>query len=303
MSGTGIARRDKLSYEEFSENFLFPLKPVVIRGALRDWKALGRWTPEFFRREFGEMKIRINDVEYGQSGYDPDGGPEFTMAQFIGLVLDSTNGNPAPYLRNVSLADVFPSLQADIEPLPDYLFPNWLTDRYLVRRVGKVLNRGALIELYIGGTGASFPVLHYDGAGTHAFLMQIYGRKQYVVFSPDQERFLYPSPRKINLSLIDNLESPDLKRFPFFGQARPITFVLEPGEMLFVPSHWWHTAKMLTPSITISANVLNRSNWHELVRYVSARQTNPFVSVASRAYLATAGASRVMRDRVWRRHA
>jgi hypothetical protein len=31
--------------------------------------------------------------------------------------------------------------------------------------------------------------------------------------------------------------------------------------MLFVPSRWWHTAKMLTPSITLSINTLNTSNW------------------------------------------
>ena len=134
--------------EEFAEKYLFPLRPVVIRGALRDWRALSRWTPEFFRQEFGEMKIKINDAEYGQSGYDPEGGRQFTMAQFIDLVCNSTNDNPAPYFRNVSIDDVFPSLRADIEPLPDYLLPNWLGERYLVKRVRRVLNRGSLIELY-----------------------------------------------------------------------------------------------------------------------------------------------------------
>ena len=42
------------------------------------------------------------------------------------------------------------------------------------------------IELYIGGEGASFPVLHYDGMHTHAFLMQLYGTKEYVAFAPQQ---------------------------------------------------------------------------------------------------------------------
>ena len=176
-------------------------------------------------------------------------------------------------------------MKSDVEPLPEYFLPNWLRDHYLLKPVREVLNRGAAIEIYIGGKGGAFPVLHYDGAGTHAFLMQIYGRKQYIVYPPDQERFLYPSPDKANLSLINSVDRPDLEKFPLFAQAKPTIFVLEPGELLFVPSHWWHTAKMLTPSITISINVLNESNWAELVGFVAKRRRNPLLSYASRIYL------------------
>ena len=112
-------------------------------------------------------------------------------------------------------------------------------------------------------------MLHYDGAGTHAFLMQIYGRKKFVIYPPDQERYLYPSPQKQNLSMINNVDKPDLDRFPLFAKATPITFVLEPGELLFIPSHWWHTTQMLTPSISVSINTVNQSNWHELVKFVA----------------------------------
>jgi hypothetical protein len=221
------------------------------------------------------------------------------MAEFIDQVIESDEQNPAPYFRNRILYDLFPSLRHDIEPLPVYFQPNWLADRYLVKRVEQVLNRGSQIELYIGGKGGSFPVLHYDGAGTHAFLMQIYGVKEYVLYAPDQERYLYPSPQRENLSMV-SVENPDLARFPLFAKAEPAIFRLEPGELLFVPSHWWHTAKMLTPSITVSANVLNQSNWHEMVNFVSARRRNPLASIASRAYFLAAGARRSWRDRLWR---
>ncbi len=167
----------------------------------------------------------------------------------------------------------------------------------MVGYVGKVLNRGAAIEIYIGGKGGAFPVLHYDGAGTHAFLMQVYGRKKFIVYPPEQEPYLYPSPDKKNNSQINSLDAPDLTRFPAFANAKPITFVLEPGELLFVPSHWWHTTKMLTPSITLSINTVNRSNWHELVKFVAANRRSRLVSMASRIYLTGAGSWRAVRDR------
>src|SRR5262249_42658284 len=106
-----------------------------------------------------------------------------------------------------------------------------------------------------------------------------------------------PSPVKPNLSLLNDVEQPDLERFPLFAKAVPIRLVLEPGEMLFVPSHWWHTVRMLSPSITLSANVLNASNWAELMKYVALRQRNPVIWLASKAYLAAGGSWGSWRDR------
>jgi len=299
-----IERRANLSYEEFARDYLYASKPVVVTDILSRWKALLRWTPEFFKREFGDMKFTIDEDLRRKVGYKENNGKvEYTMARFIDRVLESTDENPAPYFRNRVLYELFPSLKQDIEPLPEYFLPNWLPETYLVNYVGQVLNRGAAIEIYIGGKGGAFPVLHYDGAGTHAFLMQIYGRKQFIIYPPDQEPFLYPSPEKENFSMINSIDKPDLERFPLFAKADPTTFVLEPGELLFVPSHWWHTTKMLTASISISINTVNQSNWHELVDFVSKRRRNPLVSMASRVYLAGAGAWRSWRDRAWRKRA
>ena len=47
-----IDRRDNLSYEEFAEKYLYANKPVIVTDMIRQWKALSRWTPEFFQREF-----------------------------------------------------------------------------------------------------------------------------------------------------------------------------------------------------------------------------------------------------------
>jgi histone arginine demethylase JMJD6 len=297
---TDIERRANLSYSEFSDRYMYANKPVIVTDALRQWRALSRWTPEFFKEEFGDMRFSMSRVGPGQARDGETGDEEYTMARFIDRVLESTEENPAPYFHNRILADLFPSLCQDIEPLPEYFQPNWLPERYLVGYVGKVLNRGAAIELYVGGKGGSFPVLHYDGAGTHAFLMQVYGRKQFTVYPPEQEPYLYPSPEKQNSSMVNSVDTPDLERFPLFAKAVPTTFVLEPGELLFVPSHWWHTTTMLTPSITLSINTLNQSNWHELIAFVAMRRS-PLVSLASRVYLTGAGAWRAWRDRNWSR--
>ena len=48
--------------------------------------------------------------------------------------------------------------------------------------------------------------------------------------------------------------------FPLFDQAEGIRFRLGPGETLFVPAGWWHTARILSPSVTVSINWVNRAN-------------------------------------------
>jgi hypothetical protein len=52
-----------------------------------------------------------------------------------------------------------------------------------------------------------------------------------------------------------DIDNPDLDKFPLFAKAVPMRFRLHPGEILFIPGGLWHTAKMLTPSISV-----NRAN-------------------------------------------
>src|SRR5205814_4104465 len=124
-------------------------------------------------------------------------------------------------------------LQTDIAPMPACTRPNWLEHPLISLRWPLTF-----VELYIGGAGARFPVLHYDGLHTHAFLMQLQGVKEYIAFAPEQSPLMYQKSAKNrpNISNVDNVEMPDLARFPRFAQATGVSFKLHPGEMLFVPS-------------------------------------------------------------------
>jgi len=291
-----IEHRANLGYAEFAEKYLFGNKPVVMTDAIRRWRALSRWSPEFFKTEFGDMKFTIDDNNQGKAEYKGNGTVEFTIARFIDRVLASTDEDPAPYFRNRVLQETFPTLTQDVEPLPDHLFPNWLPESYLMKNIEKTFNRGAKMEIYIGGKGGVFPVLHYDGLASHAFLMQIYGRKKFILYAPEYEPYLYRKPGQINVSRIRDIERPDLRLFPLFAKAEPTTFILEPGESLFIPGRWWHTTKMLTPSISISVNIVNGSNWKELTDFVCGtrgRLRRPPI----RIYLKIAGAWRSRRDK------
>lgn len=255
-----IEKRAGLTPREFYRDYEQANRPVVLTDALAGWPALGKWTPEFFAAQYGAREFEIGDKQW-------------RFDEFLAAVLASDPANPAPYFRNQVLAELFPELLPDIDPNSAYFQPNWMQRSFRNRYFNDLFHRGCAIELYIGGNGRGFPVLHWDGYHTHAFLMQIYGRKEFYVYGPEQTPFLYPKADCPNISDCADIKRVDLEKYPLFAQAKPVVFVLEPGETLFIPSGWWHTTQMLSPSISLSCNVGNRTNWRQMRRDLVAKSS------------------------------
>jgi histone arginine demethylase JMJD6 len=253
-----IDRRAGLSAKAFEREYLEPLRPVILTDAISHWPALGRWSPQFFKQHYGHLEVTVD-------------GETLSLGDLVDQVEASSAAKPAPYLRNQPLANWPPELLADVLPMPECTRPNWFESRLFPART-----KMTSIEAYIGGEGAQFPVLHWDGLHTHAYLMQLYGDKEYIVFGPDQTEFMYPRDGG-NLSEIDDVLEPDLEKFPLYDRAEGVRFQLHPGETLFVPSGWWHTARILNPSVTVSINGLNRPNGtafrHDYCELISRRST------------------------------
>ena len=273
-----IDRRAGLTRAQFEAEYLSPPRPVIFTDAIAHWPAMGRWTPQFFKSEYGDLEVEVD-------------GEKMALRDLVDRVEASTEDNPAPYLRNQLLSKWPRALTADVSPMPECTKPNWLESRFFPSK-----HPLSSVEVYIGGRGAQFPVLHYDGCHTHAFLMQLHGDKEYIVFGPDQSEFMYPRDgTSMNKSRINDMLEPDLDEFPLFEQAQGVRFELHPGETLFVPAGWWHTARILTPSVTVSANAVNRANsaafrndYCELIAERSA-----VLSPVARAILLVGGATRL----------
>ncbi|XP_010878040.2 HSPB1-associated protein 1 homolog isoform X2 [Esox lucius] len=113
--------------------------------------------------------------------------------------------------------------------------------------------------LWIGTDGASTPC-HLDTYG-YNLVLQVQGRKRWHLFPPADTGCLYPTripyEESSVFSQVDVLQ-PDLERFPSFRNARAHTVTLQPGQVLFVPRHWWHFVECVDP-VTVSVN-----SWIEL---------------------------------------
>ncbi|VDN13427.1 unnamed protein product, partial [Dibothriocephalus latus] len=92
------------------------------------------------------------------------------------------------------------------------------------------------------GTSGSHTACHYDTYGVN-FVLQVFGQKRWILFPPSDTQFMYPTRIPLEESTVFsevNFQQVDFINFPLVLNASPIVVVLQPGDVLFIPRHWWH---------------------------------------------------------------
>ncbi|WP_417356155.1 cupin-like domain-containing protein [Gallaecimonas pentaromativorans] len=101
---------------------------------------------------------------------------------------------------------------------------------------------GALTSLWVGN--ASRIAAHFDFP--HNLACNLVGQRTFTLFPPQEVGNLYVGPLGLapggqDISLV-NFDEPDFDRFPKAAEALAAAqqATLEPGDILFIPSLWWH---------------------------------------------------------------
>lgn len=245
-----IQKVGQIDHAEFMERFYKPGIPCVFKSASSVWKAKELFTPTWFRANYGDRSTEVK-------------GRSMTMNQIFDAVDRSTENNPAPYPCTFNIPEQLPELMPLLQPLNlNYAVPNWLESTEFQKGYW-----GSATELFIGGPGGKFPYLHLDYYHLNAWINQLYGDKQFIVFPKGQEEMLYPKPGDPWHSDLD-IFNPDYTKYPKFKNATPIKFVVHAGETLFIPAGTWHSAYSLTPTISVAFDQLNSKNFEAFLRDV-----------------------------------
>jgi hypothetical protein len=236
-----VERIDIVTLERFWPEIYERNIPLVVTGAMDDWAAVKRWTPDFFARLLTGMEypLRATDDE-GEYTFVNHVKHSIIVSDYI-HALDSVPlaGTRRPYFGNIPIHQ--PDIATWFEPIAeDFSFPDVLPDRI-----------GDEVRLWIGGAGQK-STIHNDS--NHGFNAQVYGRKLFRLYSPDEHPFLY-AVRISDDTWVSSVDwaSPDLDAHPAFASARGMEIELEPGEMLYIPAFWWHAAH--AESVAINVNI------------------------------------------------
>lgn len=239
-----IDKRSNLSRQELIKEYIEPSVPVVLTDAIKNWKAYGKFTFQYFKDNYGEVSKEI-------------GGVNYKMADVIDMILAENPDQKTPYPYNFNIKKYFPELLPDLQP--EVLFSK--SDRINHPLLPHVLLHGTTpYEIFFGGKGAAFPFLHVDALNLHTQITQLSGSKDFILYSPDQLPFMYPTADNPKFSWVD-IFNPDYEKHPLFINAKPIKFTLYEGETVFFPTGWWHSTQMHEPSISFGRTHLNAANW------------------------------------------
>ncbi|KAK3103959.1 hypothetical protein FSP39_023261 [Pinctada imbricata] len=278
------------SKEEFLHSYLKLSTPVVIENAIQHWDAFRKWSNEFLRNMYGNSSVHVKLTPRGEfegvehaslwENYDsfeiplkvkeqlpyPDlvvvrpATANVKFSEFLDLmkkISDEELKNVSAYLEYSSIPEYFPDLEEDIE---EFEFTRGVIQR-------KHLN----IWLSDGNTLGK---LHFDPFDN--LLCQIDGTKEVILFEPHDNQRLYEghipeamlSYNHTNIefrrkTLLDStsmvmspvdITSPDFTRFPKFADTHPLNCTISEGDVLFMPSFWWHEVQSY-PNTDTSRNV------------------------------------------------
>jgi lysine-specific demethylase 8 len=236
-----VERMSIAMLERFWPEFYTKNVPVVVTGAMEGWAALGKWTPAYFARLLHGMEhaLRESDNEGEYTFVNHQKRVMSVSDYLVALESEQLAGTTRPYFGNIPINS--PNIAGWFDPIRgDFRFPEVAPERV-----------GDEVRLWIGGKGQK-STIHNDS--NHGFNAQVYGRKMFRLYPPEQYPFLY-SVRISDETWVSQVdwESPDLAAHPEFAQANGMSVVLEEGEMLYIPAFWWHSAR--AESVAINLNI------------------------------------------------
>jgi lysine-specific demethylase 8 len=223
---------------EFARRYVATSTPVVLTGLLDAWPAFGRWSLDYLREAMPGRRVGALPVRSWVLDIDARRG---SRLESVGLedCLDAMGRMSGP------AADGF-YLCSPVDGLPEHMRGDLAEPPYCTGPWRR--------STFFAGMPGTVTPLHQDlPENLYAMLG---GRKRWTLYPPRPGSIMYrynPLFGAPNHSRVDP-ESPDYERFPKFRRAKPVVVDIEAGEVLFLPSRWWHHVRALGPEPSISVN-------------------------------------------------
>ncbi len=246
--GEQVPRVRRPSRQEFLERYYSRNEPVVIEGAIDDWPALKRWTPDYFKQRLGDRLVEVQANRNADPDYEINSGmhkKEMRFGDFVDLVERSgptndwyiTANNDGKNKENLR------ELWEDVVQVPEYL------------RDDDPNRRGFF---WYGPQGTVTP-LHHDL--TNNFMAMVRGRKLVRMAAPYELARVYNHRHCFSRVDLDRI---DEQQFPQFRDVQVIDVVIGPGDLFFLPVGWWHYVRGLDVTVTMTfTNFVFENNFYE----------------------------------------
>lgn len=225
-----------------SEEVLASQSPLLLRGIISDWplvmqaKKSNDAAIDYLQRYCTKRPVVVYSSEPELQGrfFYADNGVDLNFSSAKMLLsevleelkrLQSIEHPPSLYVGSTTVDTFLPGFRDENDILINSSTP--------------------LVSLWVGNK--TTVAAHFDAPDNIACCAA--GRRTFTVFPPDQISNLYIGPLDKTpsgqfISMVD-FERPDHSKFPDFAKALENAQIaeLDPGDVLFIPSMWWHHVK------------------------------------------------------------
>ncbi|MEM8694740.1 MAG: cupin-like domain-containing protein [Pseudomonadota bacterium] len=231
-----VAVETGITPEDFLTRYYAGHRPVLLRGMIDHWPAMGKWTLDYFEELFGEQDISVQWGREGNPEYERYKDAHRRVIPFADVAARLRTGEPSNdyYVTasNEENLDLLEPLWDDMGDLPGIL----------EARDG---NRGFF---WLGPAGTITP-FHHDL--TNNLLVQIRGRKRVKLVAAHDTGLMRNDRHCFSQWTGDDLPAGEARK----NKPRVMEVVLDEGEALFLPVGWWHHVEAL--DMTIGASFTN----------------------------------------------
>lgn len=243
---TAIPVFDQVTSKQFVNEIQTSRIPAILRG-VDIGSCQNKWTSEYLSKCVGSKPVKIHVSETGQMNFLTKNF-QYKTLPFDQLIKRSSSveheeyflsNTEVYYLRSLGndsrgreIANIdqhYPELSKDFK-VPEFVDPSTIFSTVL-----RVASKG--VQLWT----------HYDVLDN--LLVQVTGRKRAVLYSPEDLPYLYMEGDK---SQVIDIDQPNLSCFPEFVKVTSYEHIMEPGDILFIPSLWLHNMTSLDFSVAVN---------------------------------------------------
>lgn len=243
--GNAITRLKNVSPAEFSESWSD--KPFILTEPVREWPVYKSWDTDALLAQYGDVKFRAEAVDW-------------TLKTYISYMNNSNDESPL-YLFDRSFVEKMDLKTGKHQSSPAYWTPECFGEDLFTVLGDKRPDDKWLIV----GPARSGSTFHKDPNATSAWNAVLRGAKYWIMFpsnassSPPPGVYVSEDQSEVTspLSIAEWL-------LGFHAEARRtpgcVEGVCKDGEVLHVPSGWWHLVVNLDASIAITQNFVPGSH-------------------------------------------
>ncbi|KAM9968233.1 hypothetical protein ACTFIW_002670 [Dictyostelium discoideum] len=325
--GDSIDRRTNLTFEEFTRDYLIPNKPVIISDACKDWAASKNWTRETLAEKCGDVKLYINAGVF-MNVKDFFYYSEHCKEEMPMYLFDHYYGEKVPSLLEDYSADAYfkEDLFNVLDKRPSFRWllagpprsgasfhkdPNhtsaWnavITGRKKwIMYPPHVVPPGVYpsddgLEITAPSSIIEWFINFYEKPDNHddhnekdkdsLEQQQKENDKKNTRFKLKDKKVNINNQQQKQNNQNNQNENENDNEIETYETVKPLEGILHAGEMIFVPSGWYHSVLNLEESIAITHNFIDSNNLLKVVDFMATKKKkdlyNEFTNKIEQAY-------------------